>query len=176
VQAIFDGNSDAFKEGERVSDRSRDRRSFLDSTFVNAINLIAIEDDERAGKEPRAAFPFAIAGIANRNTAILAFDLFPKDDMGAGFALANLGSGAFPLLVCAEGARRKTTSIGGRPQYEPVYAILASARDTGRPHNWVAGVRPWHVPRPCPRFDGGNELVGDGGVNVVSGFHAMLLH
>ena len=172
VQPVFDSYADTFEEGQRIGDGGADGRDLGHGTVLHAIDLIAVEDDETARKEPCPAFAIR----ANFGSGICPLNLFPEDDVGADLALANLCPAAAPLLVSRPGAGGITIGVGSSPQHKAVDAGIAPTGNAGRAHDRRAGMVPGHPPGARSGLDGRDELVGDGGVNVVTWLCGMGFH
>jgi hypothetical protein len=65
------------------------------------VDLVAVEDHERAGEAAGAAAAFVarIVCPTGIRIAVPGLDPLPQHDMGAALALADLAADAFPLLV-----------------------------------------------------------------------------
>jgi hypothetical protein len=94
--------------------------------------------------------------------------------MSADRTFADLAAIGAPLLIGRPDTRGVAAGIGCGPEDESVDAGIAPTGNAGRAHDRRTGMVPWHPPFARAGLNRGDKLGGDGGIDVVTGFHGML--
>ncbi|MBT9159741.1 MAG: hypothetical protein DDT26_01004 [Dehalococcoidia bacterium] len=137
---------------------------FVDLRHGVAINLGNVEHARRAGDEAAVATIVIAGGIA---ILLARLDVLVEDDNGGLLALADLGAFVLPLAIRAPQTVGEFLAVGGSPEGNGVDAAIGTlAGNIDRAFDDRALRVLGHLRMLGTGFDGGNDLVGDGVVNV----------
>ena len=166
VAALGDGRPRALDEGISRRDGVDGVNAQVDLFALVAVHLLDVED--AGGFDHEAAVE---AGQAVFPLCVIALELLVEDDERRLLAFAHLCATVLPLAVGAPEPLGIAAGCGRSPEGDGVDAAIGVARrDVLRARDGSAARVPGHGNLPRPRLDGGDDLVGNGFIDVEALF------